>query len=497
MRWRLVAWVTGVLLLVCAVIFAVIYVQSSRQLRSQIDTDVAGDASQVSQAVQAMRADSPTELASAIDRYVRAQPFTGTSSLLFAVVPGHGTVSNHPELFGGARPEAGETLGDQQRENIEGAALLRGPLGLSTRRAPDLGEVRMDERVVSVGGMRVRVGAGEPLIVVTRAERSIARSFLIAGAIAVLLALIASYLAGVWVSRPLRRMARVAARVDDGDLHPRMRPPSNASEEIRVLAETFNHMLDRLESAFTSQRDFLADASHELRTPLTVIAGQIEVLAADSHPSAAEVRRVQQLVSAEIARTSRLVDDMLLLSRAEQADFLQRREVELGGFVTDLWAGMTTGPQRRFELSEVPPVTAVVDPDRLAQALRNLIRNAIEHTAAPAGLVRLEVSTLSSGSIRFTVLDDGPGIEPEHLERVFERFHRTDRARNRAAGGAGLGLAIAQAVAHAHGGCVRASTAPWGGAKLQLDVPRGRSGIPAESSAVQRAEPASAEIAKT
>ena len=82
-----------------------------------------------------------------------------------------------------------------------------------------------------------------------------------------MLALIASYLAGVWVSRPLRRMARVAARVDDGDLHPRMRPPSNASEEIRVLAESFNHMLDRLESAFTSQRDFLADASHELRTP--------------------------------------------------------------------------------------------------------------------------------------------------------------------------------------------------------------------------------------
>ena len=170
---------------------------------------------------------------------------------------------------------------------------------------------------------------------------------------------------------------------------------------------------------------------------------------------------MQQLVSAEIARTSRLVDDMLLLSRAEQADFLQRREIELGGFVTDLWAGMTTGPKRRFELSDVPTVTVMVDPDRLAQALRNLVRNAIEHTAAPAGLVRLEVSTLPSRSIRFTVLDDGPGIEPEQLERVFERFHRTDRARDRAGGGAGLGLAIAQAVAHAHGGRVRASTAPW------------------------------------
>ena len=175
------AWVTGVLLLVCTVIFAVIYVQSTRQLRSQIDADVGGDVSQLSQAVRSLKTDSPTQLASAIDRYVRAQPLTGTSSLLFAVVPGHGTVSNHPELFGGTRPEPGETAGEQQRENAEGAALLQGPLGLSTRRAPDLGEVRIDERLVSVGGLPVRVGAGEPLIVVTRAERSIAKSFLIAG----------------------------------------------------------------------------------------------------------------------------------------------------------------------------------------------------------------------------------------------------------------------------------------------------------------------------
>ena len=157
---------------------------------------------------------------------------------------------------------------------------------------------------------------------------------------------------------------------------------------------------------------------------------------------------------------------------------------------------MTTSPQRRFELSEIPTVTVMVDPDRLAQALRNLIRNAIEHTAAPAGLIRLEVTQLPPRSIRFTVLDDGPGIEPEQTERVFERFHRTDRPRDRAAGGAGLGLAIAQAIAHAHGGRVRASTAPWGGAKLRLDVPRGRPAAPADSSAQQH-EPAPAEIAKT
>jgi two-component system, OmpR family, sensor kinase len=492
-----VAWVTGVLLLVIAVIFAVIYQQTTRQLRSQIDTDVTGDVSQLSQAVRALKTESPARLAISIDRYLRAQPFSATSSLLFAVVPGHKTVSNHPELFGGSRPEAGETPSEQRHENNEGAALLLGPLGLSTRRAPDLGDVRVDERIVSAGSLRVRVGAGEPLIVVTRAQRSIARSFLIAGTIAVILALIASYLAAASVTRPLRRMARVAARVDAGDLHPRMHPPSNASEEIRVLADSFNHMLDRLESAFTIERDFLADAAHELRTPLTVLAGQIEVLADDPHPTPGEVRRVQQLVSAEVARTSRLVDDMLLLSRAEQPEFLQLREIALEGFITDLWAGMTTSPQRRFELSDIPAVTAMVDPDRLAQALRNLIRNAIEHTAAPAGIIRLDVAQLPSGSIRFAVLDDGPGIEPDQMERVFERFHRTDRGRNRAAGGAGLGLAIVQAVAHAHGGHVSASTTPWGGAKLELDIPRGRPATPHHSRAPHDSEPTPAQTATT
>ena len=176
--------------------------------------------------------------------------------------------------------------------------------------------------MVNVAGVSVRLGAGESLELVTRAQRSVARAFLIAGALGLALVLIASYLAGAAVSAPLRRMARVATRVDDGDLLPRMSPPPSAASEIRVLAESFNHMLDRLEVAFKHQRDFVADASHELRTPLTVISGQLEVLAAQDRPTPEEIRRVQRLVGAEIARISRMVDDMLLLARAEQRDFL-------------------------------------------------------------------------------------------------------------------------------------------------------------------------------
>ncbi len=470
-RWRLVAWVTGVLLIACAAIFVVIYERATAELRSQIDSDVAGDVAQLSQAVRGLRGDSPPALATAIARYLRAQPFTATSSLLFAVVPGQGTVSNHPELLGALRPDDGETVSEQARENQQGRALVTGPPQLSTHTVPDLGQVRVQQRVVPVGDLRVRVGAGEPLIVVDRAGRSIIRSFVLAGAVALVLALIASYLAGASVSLPLRRMARVAARVDDGDLHPRMHPPDMASAEIRVLAESFNHMLDRLEAAFAAQKEFVSDASHELRTPLTVIAGQVEVLAAQRNPSSEDLQAVHRLVSAEIARTSRLVDDMLLLSRSERSDFLRPRVIELPRFVADLWAGMTSGVERRFQLSAVPQATLEADPDRLAQALRNLIRNAIEHTADPVGLVSLQVDRLPGDWVRFTVLDDGPGIDPEQRERIFERFHRVDAARDRASGGAGLGLAIVAAIAHAHGGRIRASAAVGGGAALELELP--------------------------
>ncbi|MFZ1997512.1 MAG: HAMP domain-containing sensor histidine kinase, partial [Solirubrobacteraceae bacterium] len=446
-RWRLVAWVTGVLLAVAAVIFVVVYEQTGTELRAEVDQDVAGDLSQLSQAVKGVRAGSADAVLGQAATYLRAQPFSPTSSLMFAAIPGHGTTSNPPDLLGSAAPDHGETVAQQNRENALGRALLTAPVRITTQRAPDIGRVRLDERVVRVGRLQVRVGAGEPLAIVTRAQRSIERSFVIAGALALVLALIASYLAGASVSLPLRRMARVAAQVDDGDLNPRMDTTRREAGEIRVLAESFNRMLDRLAEAFSAQRDFIADASHELRTPLTVIGGQLEVLAAQDHPAPEEVRRVERLVAGEIARTSRLVDDMLLLARSERRDFLQYREFELEPFVAELWLGACIGEDRRFQLSPIPDAILTADPDRLAQALRNLIRNAVEHTSAPGGLVRLEVTARPGGIVRFVVLDDGPGIDDDELEQVFERFHRTDDDRSRKTGGAGLGLPIVRAIA--------------------------------------------------
>ena len=202
-----------------------------------------------------------------------------------------------------------------------------------------------------------------------------------------------------------------------------------------------------------------------------MIRGQLEVLAAQPQPSGEEVRRVERLVQAEIARISRLVDDLLLLAQSEQTNFLRLERIDLASFVEELWDGVSLTAERRFELGRVPPGVLTADPDRLAQALRNLARNAIEHTREPSGLVRLEVERAAPDGIRFAVLDDGPGIPPPERERIFERFHRTDPARSRRGGGAGLGLAIVRAIAEAHGGQVRARDPRHGsGARVELTL---------------------------
>jgi signal transduction histidine kinase len=205
---------------------------------------------------------------------------------------------------------------------------------------------------------------------------------------------------------------------------------------------------------------------------LTVIRGQLEVLAAQDNPSPVEVRRVESMVQAEISRMSRLVEDLLVLAQAERADFLRAQSIELEPFVTELWDGLSLTADRHFELSPVPPGSLQGDPDRLAQALRNLARNAIEHTGSDTGLVRLEVEALEAGRIRFAVVDDGPGIPASERQRVFARFCRLEEGRSGPTGGAGLGLAIVEAIAAAHGGTVQAvDPRPGEGARIELVLP--------------------------
>jgi signal transduction histidine kinase len=488
--------VAFVVLASSAVTFVVVYRGTGSELRRQIDREIAGDTSGLLQVLSSSDDRQPKQLSRRATRYIRGQPFRASSALLFAIVPGAGTSSNRPELFMRAKVDNGETAIDQTHENELAAKLLKAHDGYSTFSVPDVGDLRLLERSFTLpGGLRVTVGAGEPLATVAHAQGSVARAFILAGVLALLGALGAAYLVGTRISRPLRRMAAVAARVDAGDLHPRIRGIPREAAELQVLADAFNHMLDRLTEAFAGQRAFVADASHELRTPLTVIRGQLELLAALGGPSDQDVRRVEQLVQAEIARITRLVDDLLLLAKAEQTEeFLRVEPIELSDYVCGLWDGMSLLATRRFELGAVPQGVLRADPDRLAQALRNLIANAIEHTAEGDGLVRLHVEQLGGGRVRFVVEDNGVGIDPAQRERVFDRFHRTDAARDRASGGTGLGLAIVRAIAEAHGGQVAATAAGEGGTCIELELPGfavgGAGSVPGDALHTRRSIPA-------
>jgi signal transduction histidine kinase len=200
-----------------------------------------------------------------------------------------------------------------------------------------------------------------------------------------------------------------------------------------------------------------------------VIRGQLEVLARSANPSHEDVRRVERLVRTEILRMERLVDDLLVLARADEREFLRPRPVELPRFAEELLEGARHTANRRFELGSVPVGVLHADPDRLAQALRNLLRNATEYTSE-GGLVRL-MGSAKGDRLTLAVEDDGPGIPASDRERVFDRFHRMDSARTRVRGGAGLGLAIARAITDAHGGTIFAEESPEGGARVVIELP--------------------------
>jgi two-component system, OmpR family, sensor kinase len=476
LRWRLAGWVALVVIVSSVVTFIVVYRGTGTQLRQQIDSEIAGDADELAHALDASEATTMPELRDSAAGYIGAQPFRASSTLLFVGIPG-GAAGQPPELLSSQPPQGGNTSAREAERRLLAQRLMAAPEGYSTVDVPGVGKLRLLRRSVRVRGIGDRpvtlsIGAGTPLASVSKAQRGVARAFILAGALALIAAFLAALFIGTRVSNPLRRMAGVAARVDAGDLEPRISEDDHDPAEVRVLAEAFNRMLDRLAVAFAGQRAFVADASHELRTPLTVIQGQLEVLAAQEHPAPEEVRRVEQLVAAEVARIARLVDDLLLLARSEQTAFLRLENVPLGEFVGELWEGFAVlDAERNFELGPVPHGVLRADPDRLAQALRNLVRNAIDHTEPGEGHVMLHAERSGPGRLRFVVEDDGPGIPPAQREAVFERFHRTDAARSRTSGGTGLGLAIVKAIAEAHGGHVRAASSAAGGARIELELP--------------------------
>jgi signal transduction histidine kinase len=298
------------------------------------------------------------------------------------------------------------------------------------------------------------------------AQDDVEKTLLIAAVGTFAAALLAGYLVASRAAAPLRRLAHTAAAVDAGDLTPRTGGESGAAVEVRVLAEAFDHMLDRLDDAFSRQRRFVADASHELRTPLTAIRGQLEVLARSETVEPAELRRVEGLVLEQMARIEALVDELLALARLDEGAAPVREPIDAAPFLRRLAA---TDPAWRVLVGDLPAGRLSGDPEQLSRALANLLANARRH-AGPEGRVELAAAA-DAGALVVHVDDDGPGIAPAERERVFDRFHRSGGARDRGSGGSGLGLAIARAVGDSHGGAIAVTDSPLGGARITLRLP--------------------------
>ncbi|MFB9275060.1 sensor histidine kinase [Cohnella cellulosilytica] len=279
---------------------------------------------------------------------------------------------------------------------------------------------------------------------------------------------------------PLSRMVETVERIDSGKLSERLPEPAGPME-IDRLSHSFNRMLERLERSFRAEQEsrermrrFVSDASHELRTPLTSIHGFLEVLLRGAAADPDQLGKALRSMHGESERINKLVGDLLLLAKADRAFDARLEPTQLGPILSEMepqFKLLAGERQVRFDLRETEELP--LDADKVKQIALNLFQNAIQHTDAASGVIAVSVRPHPRGA-ELTVADNGPGIAPEHLPRLFERFYRIDDSRARKLGGAGLGLSISRSLAEVHGGSIRAESRLDEGSEFIVFFPHGR-----------------------
>jgi two-component system OmpR family sensor kinase len=448
LRTQLGIAIAAVAALTLAITFVAVYRATRADLRNRIDRDLVAQVAEWRQTTTAADLSSPGALEAAARRFVAGQRYHPESRIFVIGVNGGGTVTNHPTVVSGER--AREALARRRR----------------TVTAEEAGRLRVETYPIRAGGRALgTLRIADPLSSVEAAEHRLQRIFLLVGSLALGLALVVAALMAVVITRALRRITAVAADVDAGDLSRRVNMHGEGSEMV-ALGATLDRMLDRLQHAFARQREFVADASHELRTPLTVMRAQLELL--EGEEDEAERRKGMAALMTGLNTMDRLVDDMLTLANADGGRLVEPEWIELAPFLEDMVRDMPLFGERDYRV-DGPAGRLHADPERLTQVIRNLVRNAVNHTA-PGDTVTLSASA-RDGRIEFAVSDTGPGIPPDQLEQIFERFHRNAESRLRDRAGSGLGLPIARALVEAHGGRIWAESRPGEGATIRFELP--------------------------
>jgi heavy metal sensor kinase len=271
---------------------------------------------------------------------------------------------------------------------------------------------------------------------------------------------------------PVVAMSDQAARISAKNLHERLRV-NNESDELGHLASVLNELLSRLNRSFENMREFMADASHELRTPLSIIRGEADVALSQDRDST-DYKDALAIIQDEARRLSRLVDDLLVLARADAG----QRPLQIGEFyLNDLVeeccrAAQVLAAQKGLSLGleSSPDIPFRGDEDVLRRMVLNLLDNAVKYTPADGTVCVTLVA--EAARVKIIVMDTGIGVPAEAAAQIFERFYRIRRARSRADGGSGLGLAIARWAAEAHHGSIALASQPDQGSTFTVTLPR-------------------------
>lgn len=277
--------------------------------------------------------------------------------------------------------------------------------------------------------------------------------------------------------RPLSAMVHTVGQINAGNLDERF-TPNRPQAEIALLSNSFNAMLERLRESFEKEREanaimrqFVADASHELRTPLTSIHGFLEVLIRGAANNPEQLKKSLVSMHGESERMKKLVNDLILLARLDDELRFDMRESHLDVVVHDLMPHLQVlAGDRKVSVSLESDVLVRMDADRIKQVLLNLFQNAVQHTHPIVGKIEVSVVKLGTEAI-LTVRDNGAGIPPEHLSRLFERFYRVDSSRARKEGGAGLGLSIVKSIVDVHGGRILCKSVVGQGSTFYVHLP--------------------------
>ena len=450
-RVRLTAWYAVLLTAILVAIGTFLVLQLEADLQARLDRDVRTNASSIGEGYT-------------------AEGDAGFLEVARAALPGLGAAAQVLDRSGRVLVSWG---GGTDRPIVPAEARANALLG----DAPVV-SVTVDGRRVraSVSPVR-RLGHRHVLVVaeslqeVEEPARRVRALLLLVGPVA----LAATALVGWWLARkallPVARMTSEAEAIDVDRLHERIAMP-RAADELGRLAVTLNAMLDRLEAGVIEKRRLVADASHELRSPLAVMRAELDVtLRGDELPD--EAREVLESAREEVDSMTRTVDNLLTLAQVDEGRLaILRTRVELlaaSEAAERPLRPLAADKAIRLEV-DGEPCEAQADPQRLHQALTNLIENAIKFTPR-GGEVRI-VTWSSEQEVGVTVADDGPGIPEDARARVFDRFYRVDRARGRDVGGSGLGLAICREIATAHGGRVWFESREGGGSAFSLALPR-------------------------